>query len=119
MSAPMPKPAAGKPGKSTPTVAEKAWLDAITAVGCIACMLDGHPDTPGEVHHLLRAGRRVGHLHSICLCPGHHRDGTGVPGLVARHPYKARFEERYGSEASLLERMREIVAMEKATWTKT
>jgi len=37
------------------------------------------------------------------LCAGHHQDGTGAPGLIAVHPYKARFEERYGKQSDLLE----------------
>ena len=98
----VPKPAPCKPGKRTPTAEERAWMDAITALGCISCRLDGYPDTPGEVHHLLRAGRRIGHLHSICLCPGHHRDGTGELGMVARHPWRVRFEQAYGTEDELL-----------------
>ncbi len=114
---PVPKAEKAKPGKRAPTVQEKAWMDAITALGCIACLIDGHPGTPGAVHHLLRGGQRIGHLHTICLCdPGHHQNGG--PLKVSRHPYKARFEERYGSEASLLERSRKLVKYARARTEK-
>ena len=110
MVVPVPKPEKANPGKRTPTAEERAWMDAISAIGCIACLIDGHPGTPADVHHILRAGRRIGHLHTIPLCPGHHRDGTGSPGLIARHPYKARFEASYGTESELLARSRALVS---------
>jgi hypothetical protein len=96
----VPKLPKTKPGKRAPTVEEAAWMDFITSIGCIACLIDGHPGTPGAVHHILRGGRRIGHLHSICLCdPGHHQNGTDK---ISRHPWKARFEAKYGTEAELL-----------------
>jgi hypothetical protein len=107
---PIPKPEKARPGKRTPTVEERAWMDFITSVGCIACLLDGHPGVPGAVHHILRGGRRIGHLHTINLCqPGHHMDGQ-QRGMVSRHPFKARFEARYGTEAELLARMQAMRA---------
>lgn len=107
---PVPKAVKAKPGKRTPTVAESAWMDAITAIGCIACLIDGHPGTPGAVHHLLQGGRRMGHLFTICLCqPGHHMDGAQF-GKVSRHPWKARFEATYGAEIDLLELTQSLVA---------
>lgn len=111
MSVPVPKLEKAKPGKRTPTVEERRWMDAITAIGCIACLLEGRPGVLGAVHHLLRGGQRIGHLHSICLCdPGHHQNGG--PGVACRHPYKARFEAKYGTEESLLERSRALAGWE-------
>jgi hypothetical protein len=101
-----PKGEKAKPGKRTPTVAEREWMDKIVAYGCVACRMDGRGIVAPCVHHILRGGRRMGHLFTLPLCPGHHQDGTGLPGLIARHPYKARFEQRYGSEESLLARLR-------------
>lgn len=98
----IPKPVAVKPGKRTPTKAEREWMAAIVALGCIACHLDGVAPRPTAVHHLLRGGRRIGHLFSIGLCdPGHHQGGAQF-GLVSRHPWRAHFEAKYGSEADLL-----------------
>ena len=110
MSAPVPKLEKAKPGKRTPTLEEAAWMDAITTIGCIACLLEGRSGVPGAVHHLLRGGQRIGHLFSICLCdPGHHQNGQ-ARGLISRHPWKARFEARYGSEPLLLAKSRELVS---------
>ena len=106
----MPKPEPCRPGKRAPTVAEREWMAAITAMGCIACWLDGNPGRPAAVHHLLRGGRRIGHLHSIPLCdPGHHQSGQPL-GLLSRHPWKAQFEHRYGTEAELLRMCQQRVA---------
>ncbi len=85
------------------TKAEQRWVDAILQIGCCVCARLGYPGTPGEVHHLLRGGRRIGHLHTILLCsPGHHRNGDGVT-KISRHPTKPRFEAAYGTELELLE----------------
>lgn len=100
-----------KPGKGAPNKEERAWMDWITARGCVACRKDGtlvvgadgvyEPERP-QVHHIIRGNRRIGHLWTLPLCAGHHQDGHGKPGMVARHPTKARFEAKYGSEFSLL-----------------
>lgn len=104
-----PKGLATRPGKRGPTVSEAAWMDAITTIGCIACLLDARPGTPGVVHHLLSGGQRIGHMFSICLCqPGHHMDGQ-QKGLISRHPWKAQFEARYGTEEQLLLRSQSLV----------
>lgn len=105
----VPKDVTARKGKRTPTVAERAWMDAITNLGCIACLIEGRERVPGAVHHILRGGHRIGHLHTICLCqPGHHMDGAHL-GMVSRHPWKARFEAIYGSEDELLALTRKIV----------
>lgn len=90
---------------------ERAWMDAITQLGCIVCLLfEDAPGTPGAVHHLLdEGGRRRGHLDSICLCdPGHHQKSPTL-AKVSRHPSKALFERTYTSEEKLLARSRRIV----------
>lgn len=94
------------------TKLERAWMDAITQIGCIVCLVfERAPGTPGAVHHLLRGGRRIGHLDSICLCdPGHHQRSP-IAAKISRHPDKARFEQAYGTEAALLEKSRRIVEL--------
>lgn len=105
-AAAVPKGEEAKPGKGAPTKAEKEWLDAIVAHGCVACRLDGLPPRPTAVHHILRGGQRMGHLHSLPLCDsGHHQNGQQF-GMISRHPYKARFEAHYGTEMELLEALR-------------
>jgi hypothetical protein len=101
-----------KPGKVTPTKAEREWMDWIVAYGCVACHMDGFGRRPAAVHHVLRGGQRIGHLFTLPLCdPGHHQNGTA--GLVSRHPWKARFEAKYGTEEELLARLRKLYEGER------
>jgi hypothetical protein len=101
-----PKDVKAKPGKGAPNAEERAWMDSIVAYGCIACRLDGLGFTPPAVHHILRGGQRIGHLFTLPLCdPGHHQGGQ-PRGMVSRHPWKTRFEERYGTEMELLAKLR-------------
>lgn len=97
-----PKGEKAKPGKRSPTVAERRWMDFIVGYGCIACRIDGFGHRPPAVHHILRGSVRMGHLHTLPLCqPGHHMDGAAL-GMVSRHPWKQQFEAKYGTEESLL-----------------
>jgi hypothetical protein len=99
---PRPKETPAKPGKRTPTADERAWMNAIVAYGCIACRVEGFGYVRPAVHHILRGGLRIGHRFTLPLCdPGHHQNGAPL-GLISRHPWKARFEDRYGDEWALL-----------------
>ncbi len=104
-SGPAPKGPKAKPGKGAPNKAEREWMDAIVRYGCVACRMDGLGFRPAAVHHILRGGRRLGHLFTLPLCdPGHHQGrGRDFP---SRHPWKAAFEAKYGTEAELLARLR-------------
>lgn len=109
---PIPKEAVkAKPGKRAPTVDEKRWMDAIVQFGCVACHIDAERAPPGfgtayicvrpAVHHILRGGQRIGHRFTLPLCdPGHHQGGP-----ISRHPFKARFEQTYGTEDELLRKL--------------
>jgi hypothetical protein len=109
---PMPKAVKAKPGKRSPTVEEQRWMDAIVEYGCVACRMDGYPNGTSTawvsvrpaVHHILRGGQRIGHRFTLPLCdPGHHQGGA--PHMVSRHPWKARFEQQYGTEDFLLRKL--------------
>ena len=94
------------------TKAEKAWLSRITQLGYICCHLQGRGYVPAEVHHILSGGRRIGHLATLGLCsPGHHRNARAGTGEISRHPTKAQFESRYGTEAELLEKTQQLLAI--------
>ena len=84
----------------TPTKAEKALHDKIAALGCIACHLDGLFNPWVSIHHI--AGRTApgAHLKVLALCSEHHQ--TGGIDAPAIHPWKARFIEKYGTQAELL-----------------
>lgn len=90
---------------------ERAWMDAITQIGCIVCLVfERAPGTPGAVHHLKEGGRRISDLDTICLCdPGHHQNAPQGSGKISRHPFKQRFEAAYGTEESLLAKSRQLV----------
>lgn len=95
---PIEKGVKARPGKRAQTVAEAKWIDSIVRFGCVACFVSGEREpVPAEVHHILRGGRRLGHLYTLPLCLAHHRDGP-----YARHPWKDRFETKFGTELGLL-----------------
>lgn len=90
-------------------------------LGCVVCSVYfGKPGTPGQVHHLVDGGRRLGHDSTIMLHPWYHQ---GQPPRV-RHAGrlvqltadqattrygpslaldKPAFERRFGTELELLE----------------
>lgn len=84
------------------TKAEREWMDACVRYGCVACRKDGHEPRPTAYHHIVSGGKRMGHLFGFGLCdPGHHQNGQQF-GLISVHPFKARFEQRYGSQLEIL-----------------
>lgn len=94
----------------TPTKAEKEWMRDITELGCIVCRIQGRGHVPAAVHHILLGGQRTDHFQTIPLCdPGHHQGAPKSSGEVSRHPNRARFEERYGTEQFLLDLTRQCV----------
>lgn len=85
-----------------PSAAEKRFHDRLASLGCIACRLDGHHNPIVSIHHIEGRTKPGAHMRVLALCAGHHQDGYGIPGLIAVHPYKRRFEDRYGSQYELL-----------------
>ena len=91
---------------------DKQHLNRLSAIGCIACRLQGTPGTPAEIHHPRAgagAGRKAPHTDAMPLCPAHHR-GTMHPGVPSIHLDKHRFIEEFGTEAELLEATRAVLA---------
>ena len=94
----------------TPTKEERAWMGAISRLGCIVCRIQGRGYVPAAVHHLLSGDRRKGHRWTIPLCdPGHHQNAPMGSGEVSRHPNRAEFERRYGTELELLAETRALI----------
>lgn len=99
---PKPMKSRGMKGRA-PTAEEARFMDAIAQLGCIACKKDGWQNPDVSVHHIDGRTKPGAHLLVLPLCAGHHQDGTGPnPTLIAVHPYKARFEARYGTQQELL-----------------
>lgn len=86
----------------TPTAEEKRWMDDVQSLGCIVCRKEGKGQTPAEIHHIDGKTKVGAHFHIIPLCYFHHREGSATSLYISRHPYKRRFEERYGSELDLM-----------------
>lgn len=86
----------------TPTKSEKHLHNQIAALGCIACRKDGIFTEMVSIHHIDGRTKPDAHKKVLPLCAGHHQDGTGAAGLIAVHPWKARFETKYGTQSELL-----------------
>lgn len=94
------------------TKAEKIlWTRMAEIVGCVACRIDGNANPVVSIHHI--DGRTKPGCHGLVLplCAGHHQDATGEDkSLIAVHPGKARFEERYGAQLRLLAFVHQLLA---------
>ncbi len=93
----------------TPTAEEKRFHNRLAELGCIACRLDGNYNPVVSIHHIDGRTKPGAHMRVLPLCAGHHQDGTGAPGLIAVHPWKRRFEDRYGRQDDLLAMCVEIL----------
>lgn len=88
---------------SNPTKAEKEhWDKLANEVGCIACRVDGNFNNYVSIHHIDGRTKPGANMNVIPLCSGHHQQGTGNDKtMIAVHPNKARFEERYLTQQQL------------------
>lgn len=94
----------------SPTKAERLyWSRLVNVIGCIACRIDGVTNHHCSIHHISGRTAPGCHMNVLSLCAGHHQDGTGAPGLIAVHPYKARFEAKYGKQEDLKAKCDEIL----------
>lgn len=87
---------------SAPNKAERALHNQMAQLGCIACRKDGFFTSMVSIHHIDGRTKPDAHKKVLPLCAGHHQDGTGAPSLIAVHPWKRRFEDRYGTQLELL-----------------
>jgi len=89
---------------------ERAWMDAITDLGCIVGIVHKCQCIwPLERHHVTSGGRRIGHEVSLPLCYGHHRSGLNNASIVSRHPWRAEFKKRYGDDMDLFRMTRQLI----------
>lgn len=99
-----------KSKQRTVSVEEKRLWNKLAELGCIACIKDGRYQPHVSIHHI--DGRTKPDCHKLVLplCAGHHQDGAGADkSLIAVHPWKARFERRYGSQLELLAQCMELI----------
>lgn len=79
------------------TKAEKEHYAKVANLGCSLCRYLGFGESPPELHHIRRAGKRS-NAPVIPLCPPHHRGDKGVHGMGRKA-----FEREYGvTEEELL-----------------
>ena len=92
-----------------PTKKEKEHMSKVSEFGCIVCRLHYEAFRPCEIHHINGKVKKGAHFDVIGLCFEHHRQGGFEPPFISRHPYKKAFEEAYGSEEYLLQKVKEYV----------
>ena len=86
-----------------PTSEQKRFWDLLAShIGCVASRMDGFFDSQCSIHHIDGRTKPDAHWLVLPLSAGNHQDGTGAPGRIAVHPWKARFEARYGRQRDLL-----------------
>ncbi|MBY5815296.1 hypothetical protein HFN60_06435 [Rhizobium leguminosarum] len=86
----------------------------VAALGCIVVFPDSGERccSPAEIHHPRDGqglGQRADHFQAIPLCFNHHSAQSPPPYGHAIHKGTKTFEARYGTEAELLERTRELL----------
>jgi len=97
-----------------PTRAEKAWIESIVDLGCCVCRKEMGIYSPASVHHINGSRKEGCHLETIPLCFEHHQGGKNDNICVSRHPFRAEFERRYGTEQELLEYTRSLINQPEA-----
>jgi hypothetical protein len=87
-----------------PTKAEKQHYAKVANLGCSLCRYLGYGESPPELHHIRRAGKRS-NAPVIPLCPEHHRGNTGIHGMGRKA-----FEREYKvTEEQLLELTEKLI----------
>jgi hypothetical protein len=87
-----------------PTKAEKLHYAKVANIGCSLCRYLGYGESPPELHHIRRAGKRS-NAPVIPLCPEHHRGNTGIHGMGRKA-----FEREYKvTEEELLEQTESLI----------
>jgi hypothetical protein len=89
-----------------PTTAHRRHWDRLVKLGCIVA--NGECRGRITIHHCFTGlGKRKSHEDCLPLCFEHHLGKWGIDG---KHLSKREWQERYGTEESLLARARELLA---------
>ena len=96
------------------TKAQRERARALKELGCIVCRDQGMGWRLPDIHHILHAGKRMGHDYTIPLDPWFH-EGHPPEGMDERSAYefmgpslklhKREFITRFGDELAVLERV--------------
>ena len=76
-------------------------MDAVSVLGCIACLIEFKARRVATIHHVRKYTSRRDHMKVIGLCPDHHFEWGEYPNAV--HKSKRLFEETIGTEDDLLD----------------
>ena len=83
---------------------QRKHYDRVARLSCSLCRSLGLGETPCELHHIRRAGRRDT-APVIGLCPEHHRGNSGIHGMGRKA-----FERKYSlTEEDLLRQTEELL----------
>ena len=110
------KPMKSRGMKGRPPTAEEArFMDAIAALGCIACRKDGWHNQVVSIHHIDGRTKPGAHFLTLPLCgPHHQQDDTYLRGRISLHGRKTTFQARYGTERELLAECIEMLGTQDA-----
>jgi hypothetical protein len=86
---------------------EEDFHDKVASLGCIACRLDGRHNDYVSIHHIDGRTKSGCEMKILPLCSNHHQ--TGGESAPSIHPWKARFEAKYGTQEELLALVNELV----------
>lgn len=93
---------------SSPNASERAYHDLLAnVVGCIACRIDGIVNHHVSIHHVDGRTKPGAHKRVLPLCAPHHQ--TGGEAAPSIHPWKRRFEAKYGTQEALMSMCDEIL----------
>lgn len=107
--APKRKRSRGLKGRP-PTAAEKAFMDLAGKIPCLACMIDGRENHHISLHHIDGRTKPGAHFLVLPLCAPHHQqDDTDPQRRVSLHGRKETFTARYGTEAELLQALKNLI----------
>ena len=84
---------------------QKKHYDKVARLGCSLCRHLGYGESPPQLHHIRRAGKRD-NAPVIPLCFAHHTGDLGIHGMGRR-----KFENVYGiTEEELLKQTLDLIA---------
>ena len=92
---------------SNPTKKELQMWDDIAAIGCLPCAQEGFINTMVSIHHCDGRTKPQAHKMVIALCHHHHQGGDmNNPSI---HPWKKRFENKYGTQQELMDKTNKLL----------
>ena len=89
------------------TKAEQEHHAKVARLGCIACLKDGIESPLVSIHHIDGRTKPGAQMKVLGLCGAHHQTGGEIAPAI--HPFKSRFERKYGTQEELLAETIEMI----------